>query len=421
MSQMPFQTKTFQFSQRAIQKLPPCPAASRSTCDEYSDSDVVGLKLQVSKSGRKVYFFRYTYNGSKRAARIGEFGALDVSEARKKALAMRAILDGGHDPQSERDTLKGMPTFREFSVQYLTHAYQVKRSAKTDESKLRLWINPAFGNRKLSEVTTKDIQFFLNGIAKSHSLSFSNRHHSLIARMFKLAVIWGVLERSPCFGLVKFREPKRAERFLTTDEIARFLAAMESDKNPVMCSMLKMAVFTGLRRSEITQAQWSQVDLEQRLLFLPKTKAGKPRYAVLNSQALELLTNLPSRGVSPWLFPAKSGDKPVENPKSTLLRLLERAGIERMRVHDLRHTFASVGLNAGANLAEIQALLGHASASMTERYAHLSMDSARRGSQVVSDAVAQAVRDRALRLASPDMTMAMQSRAPHPGDSSMLA
>lgn len=393
MSQPSTSSRTFQFSQRALQKLAPCPATSRSTCDEYTDTDVVGLKLQVSKSGRKVFFFRYTHNSSKRAARIGEFPAIDVSDARKKALAMRAVVDSGHDPQTERDTLKGMPTFREFAAQYLKHAYQVKRSAKDDESKLRLWMLPAFGNRKLSEITTRDIQFYLNEIARTHSHATSNRHHSLLARMYKLSVVWSVLERSPCFGLVKFREPKRAECFLSPEEIARFLAAMDADGNPVMCSVLRLLLLTGLRRSEITKACWEQVDIEKRLLYLPKTKAGKPRHAVLNSQALALVAGLPSRGISTWLFPAKSGDKPVENPKTTLWRLLDRAGIDRMRIHDLRHTFASVGLNAGATLAEIQSLLGHSSSAMTERYAHMSQDTARRASEVVSNAVAKAVVD----------------------------
>lgn len=392
--------KTFQFGQRALQKLPPCAAASRSTADEYSDLDVIGLKLQVSKSGRKVFFFRYTHQGNKRAARIGEFPAIDVTEARKKALAMRAQVDAGHDPQCERDTLKGTPTFREFAAQYMTHALQVKRSANDDDSKLRLWMLPAFGDRKLSEITTREIQFYLNGIAKTHSHATTNRHHSLISRMFKLAVIWAVIERSPCFGLVKFREVKRAERFLSPDAIARFFAAMETDSNPVMCSALRLLLLTGLRRSEVTKARWEQVDTDKRLLFLPKTKSGKPRHVVLNSQAATLVVGLPSRGVSPFLFPAKAGLKSIENPKSTLWRLLDRAGIARMRIHDLRHTFASVGLNAGATLAEIQSLLGHSSSAMTERYAHLSQDSARRASEVVSNAVANAVLQGSKRLSA---------------------
>lgn len=382
-------SKTFTFTQRSIDRLPPCPADSRSSCDEYTDDEIVGFKCQVTKGGRKAFYLRYTFRGSKRAARIGEFPALNVADARKKALAMRALLDSDLDPQAGRDQIRVMPTFRDFSQnQYLPHAYQTKRSAKGDEGMLRLHMWPRFGHRKLGEIETHEIQVYLNEMARKRTKATANRHHSLIARMFKLAVIWKVLDRSPCFGLVKFHEDKHPERFLSPLEIGRFVSALDQDENQVIAAALKLLLLTGLRRNEVIKARWDQVDLDARLLYLPKTKAGKPRYAVLNSVAYELVKNLPSRNASPWLFPARSGDKPIENPKSTLLRVLERAGIDPMRTHDLRHSFASTAINAGATLAEVQGLLGHSSSAMTERYAHLAQDNVRRASEVVASVVA---------------------------------
>jgi integrase len=381
--------KTFTFTQRTIDRLAPCAPDSRASCDEYTDDEITGFKVQVTKGGRKFFYLRYTYRSAKRAARIGEFPSTTVADARKKALAMRALLDSDQDPQAERDQMRVMPTFRDFSQnQYLPHAYQTKRSAKGDEGMLRKHLWPRFGHRKLGEIETHEIQVYLNELARKLTKATANRHHSLIARMYKLAVIWKMLERSPCFGLVKFREDKRAERFLSPVEIGRFVAALEQDDNPVIAAALKLLLLTGLRRNEVIKARWDQVDLDARLLYLPKTKAGKPRYAVLNSVACELVKNLPSRGASPWLFPARSGDKPIENPKSTLLRVLERAGIDPMRTHDLRHSFASTAINAGATLAEVQGLLGHSSIAMTERYAHLAQDNVRRASEVVASVVA---------------------------------
>lgn len=395
-------TKTFNFTQRTVDRLPACAADSRASCEEYTDDEIAGFKVQVTKSGRKTFYLRYTFRRSKRAARIGEFPAMNVADARKKALAMRALLDSGQDPQAERDEMAAMPTFREFSQnQYLPHAFQTKRSAKGDEGMLRVHVWPRFGSRKLHEIETHEIQVYLNEMARKRSKATANRHHSLIARMFKLAVIWRVVERSPCGGLVKFREDKRAERFLSPAEIGRFVASLEQDENPVIASALKLLLLTGLRRNEVIKARWDQVDLDAKLLYLPKTKAGKPRYAVLNSVAYELVKGLPSRGKSPWLFPARSGDRPIENPKSTLLRVLERAAIDPMRTHDLRHSFASTAINAGATLAEVQGLLGHSSSAMTERYAHLAQDNVRRASEVVASVVTTAARAPSANSATP--------------------
>lgn len=377
--------RKFRFTQRDLARLPPCPANCASSCDEYSDQEVTGLKLQVSKTGRKVFFFRYAFGGKKRVARIGEFPAIDVVDARKRALAMRAQLDTNADPQSERDRHKETPTFRQFAVdRYLPMARQTKRSHADDESKLRLHMLGRFGNLKLHEIGTHDIQTYIGEIAASHTPATANRHYALLSRMFKLAMVWGLIDRTPCGGVSKFRETKKKERFLTPAEIARFSAAMDAEKNQVAASALRLLLLSGLRRNEVLRARWDQVDLDAAMIYLPHTKAGKPRHVVLNSAALALVKGLPSRGRSRWLFPQARADKPIDNPTKTFMRLLERAGIERIRIHDLRHSFASTAINAGASLFEVQALLGHSSPQMTMRYAHLAQDTIRRASESVA-------------------------------------
>lgn len=384
----------FSFNHRALAKLPPCPASSASTSAEYSDTEVVGLKLQVSKSGRKTFFFRYTIQRQKRAAKIGEFPAIDVVQARKAALEMRAQVDRGLDPQADRDALATMPTLRDFGEQsYMPFARQRKASHKDDACRLTVHVYPSLGERKLSEVTTRDIQALLSRVAEKTSKATSNRVHSLVARMFKLAVIWGVIERNPCYGLSKFKEEKRAERFLTPEEIQRFQEGLAQDRNQVAASALRLLLLTGLRRNEVVKARWEQVDLDAGLLHLPHTKTGA-RYAVLNSAAQELIASLPSRGVDPWLFPGAKEGKPLENPTKVMDRALKRAGLERMRIHDLRHTFAATCVNSGASLYEVQKLLGHSSPTMTQRYAHLASDTIRRASEamaVVAGSAAPAV------------------------------
>lgn len=159
--------------------------------------------------------------------------------------------------------------------------------------------------------------------------------------------------------------------------------ALAEDKNTVAASALRLLLLTGLRRNEVVKARWEQVDLEAGLLHLPKTKTGA-RYAVLNSAAKELVASLPSRGLEPWLFPGAKPGRPLENPTKVMARVLQRAGLDHMRIHDLRHTFAATCVNSGASLYEVQALLGHSSPAMTQRYAHLASETVRRASEVMA-------------------------------------
>jgi integrase len=374
----------FAFNHRALAKLPPCPADAASSSTEYTDTEVVGLKLAVSKSGRKTFYFRYTIGRQKRAAKVGEFPAIDVADARKKALEMRAQVDRGEDPQAGRDALAEMPTLRQFGEEsYMPDARTRKVSHKDDGSRLRVHVYPALGSRKLSEIGTRDIQQLLAAVAAKTSKSTANRVHSLVARMFKLAVVWGVIERSPCYGLSKFKEPKKAERFLSPEEIGRFQAALAEDDNTLAASALRLLLLTGLRRNEVIRAKWEQVDLDAGLMHLPKTKTGA-RYAVLNSAAKELVAGLPSRGSAGWVFPGTKPGQPMAQPMRVLQRALKRAGLDRMRVHDLRHTFAATCVNSGASLYEVQKLLGHSSPVMTQRYAHLASDTIRRASEAMA-------------------------------------
>lgn len=150
-------------------------------------------------------------------------------------------------------------------------------------------------------------------------------------------------------------------------------------------------LLTGTRRQEALSTLWSDVDLDSGQWWLPKTKSGRGRYVVLNEQAKELLAAQPSRGASPWVFLGRDGDKPLHNPREAFTRILEAAGVEHVRIHDLPHSFASLAVGNGASLSEVQGLLGHSSPQMTQRYAHLADSGLRRASQSVASAISAAV------------------------------
>ena len=178
---------------------------------------------------------------------------------------------------------------------------------------------------------------------------------------------------------------------LDASQLVRLFAAFDADKNQTAASALKLLALCGVRREEGLQAEWQHVNLKTGLWWLPKTKAGVGRYVMLNAAAIELLTAQPSRGVSTWVFPGRFGDKPICNVRKLMERGLKAAGLEHIRLHDLRHGFASLAINAGASLYEVQHLLGHASPQVTQRYAHLADSGIRRVAESVSAVVCAAM------------------------------
>lgn len=383
----------FRFTNRALAQLPPHAADSPSRSCEYSDVEVIGLRILVNKQARKYFYFRFVFEGQKRAAKIGEFPATEVQEARKLALEMRAKLDRGLNPQQAHDRAQASPTFEVFAVnEYMPFARQTKRSAKDDECRLRVHAYPRFGSRKLIDIQTREIQQFHADLKDSHCAATANRHLSLLSRMYKLALQWGRVESNPCSGIAKFKENNQRQRFLTPDEIQRMYQAMEGEPK-VVVAFLKFLLLTGARKEEAAQAQWLNIDLENGVWFLPQTKSGRGRYVQLNSEAQMLLRSLPRLESTPWVFPSRRNpDIPINNPRKAFDRILTAAGIEHLRLHDLRHTHASLAVNAGISLSIIQNLLGHKSPVQTMRYSHLMNSTLRNASESIAEVVSKATK-----------------------------
>lgn len=381
----------FKFTQKSIDQLPPHPKTARATEAEYTDTEVAGLKLLVSKSGRKFYYFRYTFNGQKRATKLGEHGTLSLPEVRKKALELRYQVDQGHDPQTEKSRQQATPTLAEFALkEYLPYAQQQKRSAKTDESRLRIHLLPRFGARQLHEISVRDVQLYHAELNARSCAATANRHLSLLSKLFKLAMQWERVTKNPCQGIKKHKENNQRDRYLSQDEIQRLFQAMAQESNRVTVAALTFLLLTGMRKEEALQAKWEALDLERGTLFLPQTKSGKSRHVVLNPDALALVKAQPKRDGNPYLFPGKVPGQALNNPHKCFRRILNAAGIENLRIHDLRHSFASLAVNAGATLYQVQHLLGHASSQTTQRYAHLADQALREASEAVATRINQA-------------------------------
>jgi integrase len=365
------QDRQVDFTDRRCERLPGPEPGDRSKAIEYSDLRVRRLKFSVSETGLRTWYWRYTLNGAKRSVRIGEFPGITTEQARRMALELGALLDQGIDPQAEKLARKATPTLAEFANDYyLPHARAHKRSADDDASKLKLWILPKLGRKRLCDITRHDVDLHRTEMAKSHSAGTANRHHALLARMLALAVEWDLLKANPAAGLRKLKEPTPVEDFLEPEQVQRLLAALDEEPNKVAAGALKVLAFSGLRREEVAQARWEDLDAARGLLRLTRTKSGRARWVPLNPFAQKAIADLPE-STSPWIFPGRDPGRPICNLRKPFHRALARAGLPEMPIHRLRHSFASNAVAAGVSLFSVQNLLGHKSAAMTIRYSHL--------------------------------------------------
>lgn len=372
---------------RTIEALTGPPLGSTAKAREVSDSELTGLRVHVSAGTAKRKFFKlhYTIHGNRKKIPVGEFPSIGIQEARKIALEYRAAIDRGIDPLEQLDRVRQMPTFEEFAMgEYLPYAKEHKVSWDMDESKLRLHLLPKLGSRRLCDISTRDVQMYHAQIKSSHSAATANRHLALLSKMFRMAVSWQRIDRNPCPGITKFREPQQRTDCLSHEDMQKMLKAMESEKNLQAKAALKLLLLTGTRREEALQSRWEDIDLEAALWYLPKTKNGKTRHVLLNLEAVELLRNHPRIDGCPWVFPGRDSSKPLNNPRKAFSRILAAANLPHMKIHGLRHAFASLAVSAGASLYQVQHLLGHASPTTTQRYAHLANDVLRQASASVS-------------------------------------
>jgi len=385
----------FKFTQKNIAALPAHSKDSKSTDQEYSDSLVSGLKLLVGKSGNNKFLFRYSLRSRKCSTALGSFGSLSVDEARIIANQHKALVTQGRDPKQERDDFKSRISFGDFIAKhYLPHITTYKRSIASDESKLRLYLLPKFGHAPLSDISTQNIQSYHNHLRVTLSPATANRHLALLHHISSSALNWGYVEKNVCKGISKFQENNKYQRFLSNDEIRRLFSAADDDENTYAAAYIKILLLTGVRRSEGLGMKWEHLQLSgiKKQWYVPHTKSGKSRYVILNPMSVHILEHLPKVRNNPYVFVGKIEGQPIQNPIKAFKRMVDRAGLESsLRCHDLRHTHASLIINNGGSLFDVQAALAHANSSISERYAHLSEETRQKTSYNISTVITGAI------------------------------
>lgn len=358
------------------------------------DTELPGFLCEVSTSGRKSFHIvTQDEFGRQRQKKVADFPAVSVKSAREQAAALlqavrsdgAAVLDAGRERRA-------CPTLAEFvRERYLPHIKTTKRSWDTDESLLRNHLLPALGSRRLAEITLDDMQcFYRADLARGAARGSANRRIILMRYLFNLAIKWGVpgVTLNPAREVELVDPQNTRERFLCSEEMARLQEAVESSPNKLLRFIVPALLLTGLRKREVLDARWEHIDFEARTWFVPHTKSGKPRTVQLSDTLVALLRSVPrqedGQGAE-WVFPSPRTGQPFVSIFYGWDAARKKAGLAEVRMHDLRHTFASLLINSSYELYDVMSALGHTQMRTTMRYAHLSRDRKRAAVEAVAE------------------------------------
>jgi integrase len=343
----------------------------------FFDIQTPGLTFELRSSGSATFYLRFSdTRGKTRYLKLGRATDISLTQARALADKARNRIAMGEDPIEEKRVARAVPTFAAFIEDlYLPYVKNYKRSWGTDVSLLRNHLLPRFGKRHLDTITRQDIvKMHAERKAEGAAAGSANRLLIMMRFIFNLALRWEVpgIKTNPCAGVPLMEVDNKKERYLSQDEAKRLYDAVCVSENTMLKFIVPMLILTGARKREVLDAKWTDFDLERRIWRIPTTKAGKARHVPLSDGVMHLLSTMPRD--SQWVFPNPDTSKPFVSVYCAWHTARTKAGLADVRMHDLRHSFASLLINSGRTLYEVQHILGHTQVKTTQRYAHLSQD-----------------------------------------------
>ena len=374
------------------------------------DKDVKGFGVRITKAGARAFILNYRADGRERRITIGSFPDWKTADARDRAKALKREVDNGGDPMGDRHADRAAPTISDLADRFVEeHLSKRRASTVTDyKSILRLYIRPQLGKMRVADLRHSDVEKLHRSIAKTAPYR-ANRAVAVLSKMLSLAVKWEMRSDNPAKGIERAPEERR-ERFLSPAEIGRLADALTAHKEKVSVNAIRLLMLTGARRGETLAAKWTEFDLAAGVWLKPSahTKTKKVHRVPLSAPALMLLGEMRAEadkeikrgGRAEYLFPGVKADEHLTEIKRVWASLCRTAGLavqvpkltsagkpvkdakgnpglvweSTVRVHDLRHTYASILVGSGLSLPIIGALLGHTQAATTQRYAHLMDD-----------------------------------------------
>jgi len=360
------------------------------------DTEVIGFSARVQSSGTRTFTLDYRYAGRQRRMTIGRWPEWSVTAARERARELRRMIDEGQDPLAAKEGLREAPRITEMIDRYIReHLPRLAPVNAGDQtSMLRQMLEPAWGNRLVADITKSDVAKFLDFVAEGRPRPCkqkpnnrarklqghkptpvrANRMGEVLRKMFTLAVEWEWRADNPAQGFHRRIEHAR-ERFLSPGELVRLAAALDAARDQRAAAIIRLCMLTGARVGEVRQARFEQFNLDYAIWSKPAstTKQRKIHRVPISQDVVAIVRQrqlVVPKG-NPWVFPGDAVGKPVREVRRFWVNIQKEADLPDVRIHDLRHTFASLLVSGGASLEIIGRLLGHSQMQTTQRYAHL--------------------------------------------------
>ena len=375
-------------SKRTVERLP-----VGTTDTVYWDRELSGFGIRIYPSGSRMYLVQTRAGGKSRRITVGRHGVVSADQARRKAAQMIARIKAGEGPEPPAVNSADTPTVADLARRYLVEHVEVRCKPRTIAS--GRWLVQKFVLPELGKLTIDEVE-------RKHIVALHYRHRDtpyqanrileVVRKMFNLAEAWGLRTDggNPCRFVQGYKE-KRRERFLTEEEFARLgrvLAEVETEgaEAPPAVAAIRLLMLTGCRLGEIQMLRWEDVDLEAPDLRLRDSKTGA-RMVPLSAAAVGVLSALPRLKDNPWVITGRKPGAYLTDVQHPWRRIRARADLDDVRIHDLRHSFASRALALGESLAMIGKLLGHTQVQSTARYAHLAADSLKASGSCIGDSI----------------------------------
>lgn len=392
-------------------------AEPRARPYQLFDDEVLGFSAVIQKTGSRGFYLDYTIKGRQRRMAIGRWPEWSVAAARDRAKQLRRDIDDGIDPLAEREEIRAAPRIPDLIDRYLREhaAHLAPRNASDQASMLRKLVEPHWKHRLVAEIEPADVERLLGQIAEGRARPAkekaksrrkdlqpakptpirANRVGEVLRKMFNLAVAWKMRADNPAEGFKRRVETER-ERFLSIEEITRLGDALHAAEDQRGAAIVRMCMLTGARLGEVRTARFEQFNLELGTWTKPaaNTKQRRVHRVPISADTVALVRQ--RRVAVPngceWLFPGDAinadgvpKDQPVQDIRRFWTAIQAAAKLPDVRIHDLRHTFASLLVSGGASLEMIGKLLGHTQMRTTQRYAHLLDSPLRAGVDAVAD------------------------------------
>ena len=357
----------------------------------YYDLELKGFGIRVTSKGAKSFVLNYHVHRRERRMTIGSYPAWTVAAAREEAKKLKRLIELGQDPLAEREEINTAPSVSDLWQRFRTEHIPdlADRSQKDQISMWERYIVPELGNVRLSQLTASDTDN-LHRLITRHAPVRANRVLESLRKALNHAVRWGWIERNPAHGFRRNPEVPK-ETFLSEADLTRSFECLEGMSNQKAANAIRLLILTGARRGEVLNAEWSEFDLERGLWIKPSshTKQKRVHRVPLSPQAIALLENMKCEAEGPLLFPTSNGHA-MQDFKRSWIWFKKEMGLPHLRIHDLRHSYASFLVSDGQPLTVIGKLLGHTQSQTTMRYAHLYDDTLREATSRIGSAISGA-------------------------------